>query len=127
MSGGCPFGVSGVVSSRNGTVAGVSARYSRRAMLAGFLGRQARRGMRRPGGARLPVPSSSVMGPAGTGVHPAFLGDGCGGFVVVFGGGRNRGLGENLEPGRGFAGPGGFRVFPQCVSGLVSPPVCLLV
>jgi hypothetical protein len=28
------------------------------------------------------------------------------------------GPGENLEPGRVFSGPG-FRVFPQCVSGLV--------
>ena len=26
-----------------------------------------------------------------------------------------------------FSGPGGFRVFPQCVSGLVSPVVCSLV
>ena len=34
-------------------------------------------------------------------------------------GGRNGGLGENPEPGRGFPGPGGFRVSPQCVSGLV--------
>ena len=25
-----------------------------------------------------------------------------------------------------FLGPGGFQVFPQCVSGLVPPPVCLL-
>src|ERR1019366_3381342 len=70
---------------------------------------QARRGMRRPGGARLPVPSSSVMGPAGTGVHPAFLGDGCGGVVVVFGGGRDRGLGGNLEPGGGGGVGGGGR------------------
>ena len=38
---------------------------------------------------------------------------GCGGVCRCFGGGRNGGLGENLEPGRDFAGPGGFRVFPS--------------
>jgi len=42
---------------------------------------------------------SAVISAAGTG--------------AVFGGGRNGGLGENLEPGRGFAGPGGFRVSPS--------------
>src|ERR1035437_8121843 len=121
MSGGCPFGVSGVVSSRNGTVAGVSARYSRRAMLAGFLGRQARRGMRRPGGARLPVPSSSVMGPAGTGVHPAFLGDGCGGEG---GGGEGGGGGGGVVAGGGVGG-GGCVPRPPAVRFRIGLPSCL--
>ena len=74
--------------------------------LAGFRVRQVRRGMR--GRCRA---LSTVIRAAGR--------------VVVLGR-QDRGLGENLEPGRGFPGPGGFRVFPQCVSVLVSPVVCLL-
>src|ERR1035438_8232939 len=35
------------------------------------------------------------------------------GSVVVFGGGRNRGLGENLEPGRVFRGRGGAGCSPS--------------
>jgi len=75
--------------------------------LAGFRVRQVRRGMRGRCRALSPV------------IYAA-------GSVVAFWGGRNGGLGENLEPGR-LGAPGGFRVFPQCVSGLVSPFVCSLV
>ena len=47
------------------------------------------------------------------------------GTTVAFRGGRKRGLGGNLEPGRDFPGPGGFRVSPQSVPNCsLSPLVC---
>ena len=56
-----------------------------------------------PGNPARPVPGSMLLSTV----------IGAAGSVVAFWGGRNGGLGENLEPGRGFAGPGGFRVFPS--------------
>ena len=63
-----------------------------------------------------PFPWSPVR--AATGSTPLSTVIGMAGSVVVLGG-RKGGLGGNLEPGRGFPGPGGFQVSPQCVSGLV--------
>jgi len=40
---------------------------------------------------------------------------GAAGTTVAFRGGRKGGLGGNLEPGRDFPGPGGFRVSPQSI------------
>ena len=69
-----------------------------------------------------PVPSccalSSVIRVTVPSCCALFLGHWRGGVRRCSWGGRSRGLGENLEPGRDFVGPGGFRVLPQCVSGL---------
>jgi Domain of unknown function (DUF397) len=64
----------------------------------------------RTAGSRCAFALSSVMGAAG----PSCLG--------------RQDWGSGGKPGTGpcFLGPGGFRVSPQCVSGLVLPPGCLL-
>ena len=110
------------------------------AMLAGFLGRQARRGRRRPRGARrfprrpvraryarvpraarLPVPLSTVMGVAGTGVHPLSTVMGAAGSVVVFGEGG--GVWGTWNRGRDFPGPGAVPGSPQLIFESNPPPL----
>ena len=67
-----------------------------------------------------------VIDAEGTGVDAFSTVIGAAGSVVAFWGRQEWGSGG--EHGTGPLGvPGGFRVLPQCVSGLVSPSVCLLV
>jgi hypothetical protein len=79
-------------------------------VLQGFHVRRARCGMCLA--ARSEAPRSS------------FLGHGCGGVRRCFWGRQEWGSGGNLEPGRDFPGPGGFRVSPQSVPNCSPPLVC---
>ena len=62
------------------------------------------------------------VGRAERGSRPVFLGHGCGGVRRCCRG-RQEGVWGNLEPGRVFAGPGGFRVLP--VRFRIGPSFCL--
>jgi hypothetical protein len=93
--------------------------------------------MRWPRGARRPghLPRSCVLV-----LLANFHGHGVRRAPRCFRGGRKGGLGGNLEPGRDFPGPGGFRVSPQSnselfplllfvrsgVGGILTSPSCLV-